>query len=149
VVSRYIVDFGTMRQHAGDFFHDCHVFFWEIFFRKLPDVDDVAVEDEFFWSDTFEVANKFGGVTAVSSKVYVRNDERFNFSSLVVSHGSDSQFSILNSEFGIRNSEFGIRNLNSAVNFEAFVYRNLKASLDLRYYILFQKVVFCIVHSRE
>ncbi len=82
------------------------MFFWKILFGKLPDVDNVAVEDEFFWSDAFEVANKFRGVTAVGSKVYVRNDERFNFSSLVVSHGSDSQFSIRNSKFRIHNSLF-------------------------------------------
>ena len=94
-----VIDFYSMRQHACDFFHNGHVFFGKILFGELPDINDIAVENEFFWSNTFEVANKFRGMTAVGSKMHVRNDERFNFSSLVVSHGCDSQFSILNSEF--------------------------------------------------
>lgn len=94
-----VIDFYSVRQHARDFFHDGHVFFGEILFRELPDINDIAVENEFFWSDTFEVANKFRGVTAVGSKMHVRNDERFNFSSLVVSHGWRLEFGNWSLEF--------------------------------------------------
>ena len=69
------VDHGyTVGYEFKDFSNHLHVRFRPIAFAELPDVNDIAVEEDLFRLDAFEVAQEFGGMAAVSAKVDVRKD---------------------------------------------------------------------------
>jgi hypothetical protein len=74
----------VVNRHAfGDKFKDAphyfHVRLGPVRFAELPDIDDIAVEDNNFRSDTFEVLQQFSGVAAIGTQVYIRDNQYINF----------------------------------------------------------------------
>ena len=46
---------------------------------KLPDIDDVAIEDEALRFNRLKVAQQFFGMTAVGAEMHIGNDHQFYF----------------------------------------------------------------------
>ena len=55
--------------------HNLHVRLGPVTFAELPHVDDVAVEDDRFCLDGFEIAKEFFRVTAVGAEVNIREND--------------------------------------------------------------------------
>jgi len=69
-----------------ELFHHFHVTFRPVAFAELPYIDNVAVKDDCFGVDAFEVLKKFFCMAAVGAEMYIREDEYVDFSFFVF-HG--------------------------------------------------------------
>ena len=56
-----------------------HVRLGPIPFAKLPDVDDIAIEDKAFGFYGFKVAQQLFGMTTIGAQVHVGNHYQFYF----------------------------------------------------------------------
>jgi len=66
-------------KQSHDVLDNLHMRLGPIAFAELPDVNDVAIEDESFGLNRFEVTQQFFGMTAVRAKVHIGNDHQFYF----------------------------------------------------------------------
>lgn len=59
----YFGIFGCYFQNVLDYLY---VFFWEVLFMKLLDINEIVINDECFWFDIFQVLKQFFGMIIVS-----------------------------------------------------------------------------------
>jgi len=79
VIAGNIIDLGAFLGHFEDALNDLEVFFWEIPFPELPDIDEIAVEDKRFGLDVLQVLQEFFGVAAIGAEVGIGEDGNVEF----------------------------------------------------------------------
>lgn len=80
VVAGDVIDFGAFGSEVDEFFQHFQVMGRKVFFAELPNVDDVAVEDEQFGFDRFQVMQQLPGMAAIGAEVDVGKNDQFYFS---------------------------------------------------------------------
>src|SRR5690606_37520616 len=53
---------------------------WKVTFPKLPNIDDITIENNFFGLNGIQIIQKFFGVAAISSQMDIRYYNKFNLS---------------------------------------------------------------------
>lgn len=79
MVTGDVIDFGAFGGEVDKFFEHFQMMGREVFFSELPDVDDIAVEDEQFGFDGFQIVQQFFGMTAIGAEVDVGENDEFYF----------------------------------------------------------------------
>ena len=72
MIAGEVNNFWAFGQQAGDVFDDLHVRHGPVALVELPHIDDVAIQDNGFRSDGFEIAKKLFRVAAVSTQMNIR-----------------------------------------------------------------------------
>ena len=79
MVTGDVNEFGVFCDQAGQMSDHHQVRFWEVTLAKLPDVDDISVQDERFGFDASQVLQQLLCMTSEGSEMHIRNDDQVNF----------------------------------------------------------------------
>ena len=81
MVAGEVIYLGAVDRHFQDTAHHLHVFLGEITFFEIPDIKNIAVENERARLDTFQVIVQFVRMAAVGAQVDIGeyDDVRFAF----------------------------------------------------------------------
>lgn len=73
VIAREVIDRHVAGDDLDDLLDDLHVLLGPVALAKLPNVDDVAIEDQRARLNAAQVAHQFAGAAAIGAEVYIRN----------------------------------------------------------------------------
>lgn len=79
VVSGEVIYLDAVHRHFQDAAHDFRVFFGEIAFFELPDIENIAVEDKRTRFDALQVVEQFARMAAVGAEVQIGNNNDVGF----------------------------------------------------------------------
>ncbi|MPN09963.1 hypothetical protein SDC9_157256 [bioreactor metagenome] len=71
MISGDVDDLGSVLHHFEKFTEDRHVGVREILLRKSPSVDNVAVQDQQFWINTFQIRHKLCCMATISRQMNI------------------------------------------------------------------------------
>ncbi len=121
MIAGNIVGLLSFAYPVHELLHHFHVALGPVSFAELPDIDDVAVENDRFWVDAAEIMQKLFGMAAVSAEMDIRKNQHVDLSSLAFL------------KLAVRDRIFHIQRLTSHMNSILTEYELYVKLLNLRH----------------